>query len=300
MIIGQIRDFSNLRYKIRAYICYLFTRNLPNYLPNANKDLIESGFEKIAHEIDSFEAFYILNDSGVQIENNISLNENYKTGIGENRSNKAYFYRTVKEKRFTLSDPYPSVLTNDLCVTAAYPIYNENKDLKFVACVDISLKDALKLTNFSKIDIYFANLFKFFYGIISTALFIVAMMLFSLGIKSLVLKSLDDLNVEDMFSSTIVLTLALAIMDLVKALVEAEILEKGDKKNDGNKTMLRFIVSIIIALAIEALMLVFKFAITAPEHIIFAVYLICGVSLLIISLGIYTYVVKRREVDWDY
>ena len=247
MIIAQIRDFANLRYKIRAYICYLFTRNLPNYLPNANKDLIKTGFEKIAHEIDSFEAFYILNDSGIQIENNISLNENFQNGVGENRSNKAYFYRTVKEKRFTLSDPYPSVLTNDLCVTAAYPIYNEKKELKFVACIDISLKDALKLTNFSNIDVYFSNLFKIFYGIISSALFIVAMMLFSLGIKSLVLKNLDDLRIEDMFSSTIVLTLALAIMDLVKALIEAEILEKDDKKNDGNKTMLRFIVSIIIA-----------------------------------------------------
>ena len=51
--------------------------------------------------------------------------------------------------------------------------------------------------------------------------------------------------------------------------------------------MIRFIGSIIIALAIESLMLVFKFAITGPEKIIYAIYLIGAVALLMISLAIY-------------
>jgi multisubunit Na+/H+ antiporter MnhB subunit len=51
--------------------------------------------------------------------------------------------------------------------------------------------------------------------------------------------------------------------------------------------MIRFLGSIIIALSIESLMLVFKFALTDPEKLEYAVYLITGVSFLLVSLSIY-------------
>jgi hypothetical protein len=63
--------------------------------------------------------------------------------------------------------------------------------------------------------------------------------------------------------------------------------------------MVRFLGSIIIALAIEALMLVFKFAITDPVHIVYAVYLIGGVSVLIIGLAIYVKLVSHKEDEDD-
>jgi uncharacterized membrane protein YczE len=59
--------------------------------------------------------------------------------------------------------------------------------------------------------------------------------------------------------------------------------------------MIRFLGSIIIALSIEALMLVFKFAITEPEKLISAVYLILGVTALMIGLSIYIYVNKTEK-----
>ena len=40
-------------------------------------------------------------------------------------------------------------------------------------------------------------------------------------------------------------------------------------------------------------MLVFKFAITSPEQIIYAVWLIGGVSLLLIALSVYLYMSKK-------
>jgi len=57
--------------------------------------------------------------------------------------------------------------------------------------------------------------------------------------------------------------------------------------------MVRFLGSIIIALSIEALMLVFKFAITDPSKLIFAVYLILGITALMISLSIYLKAIKK-------
>ncbi len=33
MLIKEIQEFSDIRYKARAYLCYLFDRNIPNNLP---------------------------------------------------------------------------------------------------------------------------------------------------------------------------------------------------------------------------------------------------------------------------
>jgi putative Mn2+ efflux pump MntP len=81
----------------------------------------------------------------------------------------------------------------------------------------------------------------------------------------------------------------LAILDLVKTLFEEEVLgrPKNDPASSIHKTMVRFLGSIIIALSIEALMLVFKFAMTEPHMIVNAIYIIGGVAMLLVGLAIY-------------
>ena len=294
MLIQDIRRFARIRYNARAYLAYLFESNVPNRLPMINLDIIKSGLDKIAHEVENFDAFYILAPDGVQIENNISLDESRRIGAGENRSNKAYFYRAVKERRCVLSDPYPSSLTGELCVSASEPVYDEKGTLLYIVCVDISLNDILKLIPPGRLDFGFENFSRLVYALISLALFAITAVLFVLGIKSIIWAPFGALNVADMFESTIILTLALALFDLVKAIFDEEVLGKSAKENSGvSRTMVRFLSSIIIALAIEALMLVFKFAITSPEQIIYAVWLISGVSLLLIALSVYLYMSKK-------
>ena len=294
MLIQDIRRFARIRYNARAYLAYLFERNIPNRLPMINLDIIKSGLDKIAHEVENFDAFYILAPDGVQIENNISLDESRRIGAGENRSNKAYFYRAVKERRCVLSDPYPSSLTGELCVSASEPVYDEKGTLLYIVCVDISLNDILKLIPPGRLDFGFENFSRLVYALISLALFAITVVLFVLGIKSIIWAPFGALNVADMFESTIILTLALALFDLVKAIFDEEVLGKSAKENSGvSRTMVRSLSSIIIALAIEALMLVFKFAITSPEQIVYAVWLISGVSLLLIALSVYLYMSKK-------
>ena len=134
----------------------------------------------------------------------------------------------------------------------------------------------------------------------SVALLSIAFLLFYNGLNSLlhngVLQALS--NIDMMFKSTILLTLSLAIFDLVKTIFEEEVLGKNEKNeaHDIHKTMVRFLGSIIIALAIEALMLVFKFAITDPQNILTAIYLIGGVSLLLISLAFYVKMVSEKNI----
>jgi len=99
-----------------------------------------------------------------------------------------------------------------------------------------------------------------------------------------------------MFKATILLTLSLAIFDLAKTLIEEEVLGRHKEHNISgpHKSMVKFLGSIIIALSIEALMLVFKFAITDPQMLVNAIYIIGGVALLIISLAIYIKFTKLK------
>ena len=302
MVVREIEQFGEVRQRARAYFCYLFNRNMPIRLPNLDLEEINNSLDKIVNEIDSFEALYVLDASGKQVTDNLTNKQKYKGGIGTNRSNKSYFYRAVRQKRCVLTDPYPSSLTNSLTVTAAYPIYDDKSELKYVACMDISLKDVLKIAHPSSLQSMFGDFVKVSYSMFSLALLMVAFLLFYNGIASIIshgfMSATED--IEAMFKATILLTLALAIFDLVKTIFEEEVLGRHNRDDVSgiHKTMVRFLGSIVIALAIEALMLVFKFAITDPTHIISAVYLIGGVSVLLVSLAYYVQSVSvKREND---
>lgn len=299
MVVREIQQFAEVRYNARAYMCYLFNRNIVNGLPDPNLKSIKEGLEKIVDEVVSFEALYILNENGEQIIDNITRSKNHSGGKGKNRSNRAYYYRAVKHQRCVITDPYPSVLTNDLTVTASTPIYNDKKELKYVVCMDISLRDLLKMVEPTSYDSIFGRMVEFVYGLFSLALFLVALALFYHGVEGMFTSviNLQKMNIKEMFESTIILTLALAIFDLVKTIFEEEVLGRHQIDGDSSihKTMVRFLGSIIIALAIEALMLVFKFAMTEPQNILHAVYLLGGVTMLLIGLSVYLRSIKAKD-----
>ncbi|BCX79944.1 PDC sensor domain-containing protein [Campylobacter sp. 19-13652] len=298
MIIKEIERFKQARYKLRAYVSYLFERNLPNHLPGVNESILREGFDKIAHEVDGFEAFYLLDACGVQLGDAICVSGELNTQAGKDRSNRAYYYRAVREQHAIITDPYPSSINGELCVTASMPVYDDKGVLKFVACMDISLSNILKIAGSGWLEGCFDKTLKGIYALFCAALLMICAVLFYRGVESFLQRDFRHINIEEIFSSTIILTLALAIFDLVKTIFEEEVI--GENHNNDTlayKTMVRFIGSIIIALAIEALMLVFKFAITAPEQIVNAIYLIGGVSLLMVSLSLYLFAANRRKKE---
>ena len=294
MYIKDIQRFADNRYRARAYMSYILTRNLPNKLPSIHLKSIKTALDKIAHEVMVFDALYILDKSGMQIENAISLNKRYEIGQSEDRSTRSYFYRAVKLRRCVLSDPYPSVLNNELCVTASMPIYDDKDNLIFVVCIDIKLKDILKVIQASNFEFVFMQFSRLIYFMFALVLFVITCFLLQKGFLSLF--SNQSIGIEQMFESTIAITLALAIFDLSKTLIEQEVLGKDKKESGIQKTMVRFLGSIIIALAIEALMLVFKLAIGDLSHMVYAIYLIGGVSLLLIGLSVYLFAIKNSNI----
>jgi len=302
MVIKEIQEYAQIRAKARAYLCYLMNRHLSNVGLTASnlEEHIEKQLHKLKGAIPHAEVLFAIDANGLQIADNVSKhNKLAGKRKGIDRSDRAYFYKTLKERRCVLTDPYPSLETNHLVVTASFPMYDDNNNLLYILCVDITLSKILRMIHPSSVDSNFGIYSKFVYTGFSIALALVSLLLFVKGISGFVGLGLNinTIDINEMFKATILLTLALAIFDLVKAIFEEEVLgkEKKEGDGDGHQTMIRFLGSIIIALSIEALMLVFKFAITKPEKLTSAVDLIYGVTALMIGLSVYIYVNKSKQ-----
>jgi len=298
MVASDIEDFAQGRTKARAYFCYLFSKNIPNRLPSLSQEMIMPRLLKIKADLEGSDGVYLLDYKGVQLTPTFTKDKQIDEDAGRIRADRAYYYRAAREERCTITDPYPSLITGELCVTASQPIYCESGNLKYIACLDMPLNEVLKISHLNTMDTFFSKFFKYSYSAFAFALIAVAMLLFFSGIQTFFIKeiSIFHLVIDDMFKATILLTLSLAIFDLAKTLIEEEVLgrHKEHSISGPHKTMVKFLGSIIIALSIEALMLVFKFAITDPQMLVNAIYIIGGVALLIISLAIYIKFTKLK------
>jgi len=291
MLTQEIKEYRAIKEKARTYLCYIISSNI-SYGSSISENSLPENMDMLKKAIPKSEVIYVLDADGIQITENISQFSNLNgVNRGKDRSSRSYYYNTKAQHRCEISDPYPSIASKHLIVTASFPIYDTEDNLLFIICVEISLKNILRIVHPSSVDSVFGSGSKIVYSIFSLALFFVAMLLFVKGITSFVGYGLDFHKVEinDMFKSTILLTLSLAIVDLVKAIFEEEVLGKEKQHGDGDthQTMVRFLGSIIIALSIEALMLVFKFALNDPSQLLYAVYLIFGVTALLTGLSYY-------------
>ena len=292
MVALDIQQFSEVRTKARAYFCYLFSKNLPNRTPAITAETVIGRLRKIKGDLQDCEGVYLLDEKGVQISPTfLPGKERKEEDAGLIRSNRAYYYRAIKEKRCTITDPYPSLITEELTVTASQPIFDEKGNIIYVACLDMPLDAVLKIAHPMAREAIFGKMFKYAYGGFVAALALVALLLFLKGIQEFMAFGVDihKIEIKGIFEATILLTLSLAILDLCKTLFEEEVMgnHRDNKDRDIHHTMVRFLGSIIIALSIEALMLVFKFAITDPDMLINAIYIIAGVGILLVGLAVY-------------
>jgi len=252
----------------------------------------ENGFDSLFKVFPSLELVYICDEEKlIQISPNIYRNKETKLQIGDNRKyilNKLQFNNTD----VSISQPYISSATGDTCITVAK---KENGKVYFL---DFKVLELLQRLGLIEIHKEFNIVSKSFYFI--TAIVMMILALFTIGysgyefISSVFFKS--GLSIESIFKPVIALTLGLAIFDLAKTIIEQEVVFKNYSKNSSSeyKVLIKFSITIIIALLIESLMVVFKIAIDNYEQMIHAVYLIGGVSLLFVALGLFIYFTKKR------
>lgn len=296
----DIQHYAESRTKARAYFCYLFSKNLPNRLPSITVEAVMGRLRKIKGDLKDCEGVYLLDARGVQISPTYLGDETKKDeDIGLIRSNRAYYYRAMKERRCTITDPYPSLITQELTITASQPIFDEKGEVQYVACIDMPLDAVLKIAHPMPMRSVAGRFFRLGYAVFTAVLTMVALLLFMKGVGYFFAQGINfhNIDVEGIFNATILLTLSLAMFDLVKTLFEEEVLGSHiEEQNtaDPHKTMVRFLGSIIIALSIEALMMVFKFAMTEPDKLVTSLYIVGGVSLLILSLAVYIKFTGKR------
>ncbi len=253
----------------------------------------QNNFKNIYEVFPSLELVYICdNQDIIQTSENIYRKKHTRTQTGNSRKyllNKLIF----DDNGIAISQPYISSATGTTCITVAK---KENDSIYFL---DFGLKSLLQRLGLIEIHKEFNIVNKSFYFITAAVMMILA--LFTVGYSlfefanSLFFKS--GLSIESIFKPVIALTLGVAIFDLAKTILEQEVIFKSYSKNSKAeyKVLIKFSITIIIALLIESLMVVFKIAIDNYEQMLHALYLIGGVSLLIVALGIFIYFTKKKS-----
>lgn len=263
-------------------------RNIGNLSSKKDKN-----YTKLFKVFPSLELTYICDkDSLNQVSSNIYRDKKTNEQIGNNRRyllNKINF----NEKLISVSQPYISSATGVTCVTVAKI---EDDKIYFM---DFSVTVLLQRMGLVEIHKEFNMISKGFY--LLTAIVMMILAVFTVGysffefINSIFFKSV--VSIESIFKPVIALTLGLAIFDLAKTILEQEVVFKSYSKNSKSeyKVLIKFSITIIIALLIESLMVVFKIAMDNYSQMIHAVYLIGGVSLLVISLGLFIFFVNKKS-----
>ena len=163
---------------------------------------------------------------------------------------------------------------------------------------DFELYGLLKELSLIEGDKYFSEFARYFYGIFGfmLAAFSIALIMYAVYIVWALITENDKELLSGLFRSIIALTLGLAIFDLAKTILEHEVFYKSlsRKNNLENRLLARFLTSIIIALSIEALMVVFKISLSDYSQMIHAFYLISGVGIMILSLSLFIFIMRYQ------
>ncbi|WP_319379774.1 hypothetical protein [Thiomicrorhabdus sp.] len=239
----------------------------------------------------SLELIYITDKQFQQISANIFHHKRKKSVIGKSRD---YLVSKLEEKEHnvSISAPYISSATGESCVTVM--LFCEDYFYFF----DFNLVSLLMRFGLLERHEAFNRVTKFFYFLIGVSLMFFSIMSIGYAFYDYVLQLMNptEYSLESVFKPIIALTMGLAIFDLAKTLLEREVIFKAysDKKDDA-KLLTKFLTAIIIALSIEALMVVFKVALHDPAQMLYALYLIIGVALIILSLAFYNRILLRMK-----
>jgi hypothetical protein len=236
---------------------------------------------------------YVIDEKGEQITPTWRRTSHDATLKGTDR---AYFINRIQfnDKGNYVSSPYICANSGKPKVSVARK-YEDGKiavfDLDVVAILSkMHLIDSNRLISKLSISVY---------ALLGGGLVLLALFLGIYGLIGFVkaLMSYGDGTLHYVFKSIIGITLAIAIYDLAKTILEQEVFYRSLTPEEGNeyKTLTKFLTSIIIALSIESLMVVFKVAIDDIRNMNYAFYLISGVGILIVSMAVLNYVSHKKQ-----
>ena len=244
----------------------------------------------------SLELVYITDNKYIQTSPNVSSLRQNKKAVGRNRK---YLLRDIHEKDTSdpkeviqITNPYVSSASGESCITLIAAFEGGYFFL------DFNLSELLARFGLVERHPTFNFISKSFYFVIGFSMMFFSLMSIGYAFYDYVIHLFSDqtYTLESVFKPIIALTLGLAIFDLAKTLLEREVVYKAyaDKK-DEDRLLSKFLIAIVVALSIEALLVVFKTALHDFTQMLYALYLIMGISFIILSLAVYNWVSNKKE-----
>lgn len=280
-----IEIYNQHQEKIEAFI----EESIENLAPLCNHS--ENNFKLIFNTFASLELVYVVNaTTKIQTSANI-----YKYRLDESEKDKDRSYLLdrleIKDNDFAFAPPYQSSATSNICVTVS------KKEGQNIVFMDLRLEMLLERLGLIEKDKFFSNVIKAFYIIAGYfMMFLSGVAIFYAGSDFMSNFLASKLSIDTIFKPIIAATLGLAIFDLSKTILEQEVYFKSYVKDSKAeiKILTKFLVTILIALSIETLMVVFKIAIENYDKMINALYLMMGTSMFILSLSVLIYMTRKK------
>jgi hypothetical protein len=275
----------------------------------ADVKLFESS-EKILETLDEMfkhypflDIVYTLDKDGIQNGPNYLFSDfKAKTdhaNRGKDRSQRPYYLMAKERQEAVFTQPYLSTTDRVMCLSGAIPMRNESGDICGYLVIDLDLEKTISFLMGDSLRMRFEPLFKGIYSTISLGLFLVVGILLFSGFSELLKMLEEPSHVESVrpFSAIIFITLGLAIFDLAKTTLEEEVLMHKDifRHSSTRRTITRFMAAIMIAVSIEALLLMFKSAIGSGDYLSSATWMMLSAVALMVGLGLYVYLGAKAE-----
>jgi len=284
-----MKEYINL-FKKHKYSIENFLTNIiqTDFIKQNDQPSIENAFKYL----DSLQGIYFVNSDYIQISPNYYKRsiDNSKVGI-----KKEHYFANIRfnEKDIYITNPYLHHRTGKSSITVVKIV----NDSFVVYDIDLlKLLEELKLIQHnSKFDI----LNRIVYALGGYSLSFISVFLILYGgyiFLNIFLNGTNDTIIHDMFKSIIAITLGIAIYDLAKTIIAHEVIFKDIEDDKGGQYHMlgKFLISIIIALSIESLMVVFKIALDDYTSLGYAFLLILGVTLMIYGLGKFHHLTKEK------
>lgn len=255
----------------------------------------EQGIRTAFDHLPFLEMFYIIGSDLKQISPNYFRKGKDESPVGRDKS---HYFTNIDLEKFTsyVTNPYIHHITGESSVTMVLP-YRNGTFIVF----DFNLLKLLETLRLIEHNTHFEHCNQFIYATGGIVLGLIALFLIGYGgytFSTVFVRSPEGM-LHDIFQAIIAITLGLAIYDLAKTILENEVMYKNaGKQREGQYSILgKFLVSIIIALSIESLMVVFKITLGDYTGLGYAFLLILGVTLMIVGVGWFDYLTKEKTAE---
>lgn len=269
-----INSYKKYKTTVDNYVLTSIKNENGDYIERADEILKKYNFIQLVYEVDK---------EFRQVSPVICRRNSETSSLKCDKSH--YFTKLMlDEQGFYISNPYIHYRTGKASITVVRKV---EENYFVFDCDLILLLEELKMIEYNSLH---ERIKRGVYIIGSTLLGVIALILILYGgwqLVSIFFIPEQGEFFHVMFKSIIAVTLGIAIFDLAKQIMEHEVLFHSFTHEEGRpyKILGKFLVSIVIALSIETLMVVFKITLDDYTQLLSAFYLLIGTTAMFVGLA---------------